>query len=224
MKKAHIIGTSWHYLAVLFDLAKLELGSDKFLIYKNIETDKEPNIRFNNENYEFEICSINEFEHHTGDDILFGVTGPFGKHAVYKDFSIQKSLQRNQLTNLIHYSSVLAKSVNLKHGIIIDALCVISSQTSIGFGVSLKRSASVGHHCTIGDYVEINPGVTISGSVTIGVGTLIGSGASVMDRVTIGSNTVIGMGSVVTKDIPDNVVAYGNPCNVVRENTRRIPV
>jgi len=35
--------------------------------------------------------------------------------------------------------------------------------------------------------------------------------------VTIGDNTVIGAGSIVTKDIPANVVAYGNPCRVVRE-------
>ena len=38
--------------------------------------------------------------------------------------------------------------------------------------------------------------------------------------VTIGSNVVIGSGSVVTKDIPDNVIAVGNPCRVLREITR----
>ena len=36
--------------------------------------------------------------------------------------------------------------------------------------------------------------------------------------VTIGDNVVIGAGSIVTKDIPDHVIAYGNPCRVVREN------
>jgi maltose O-acetyltransferase len=36
--------------------------------------------------------------------------------------------------------------------------------------------------------------------------------------VTIGNNVVIGAGSIVTKDIPDNVIAYGNPCKVVRKN------
>jgi maltose O-acetyltransferase len=40
-----------------------------------------------------------------------------------------------------------------------------------------------------------------------------------MPGVTIGSNVVIGAGSVVTKDIPDNVVAVGNPCKVVRPIT-----
>ncbi len=45
----------------------------------------------------------------------------------------------------------------------------------------------------------------------------IGAGAILLPGVTIGENSVIGAGSVVTKDIPKNAVAYGNPCRVVRE-------
>ena len=40
-----------------------------------------------------------------------------------------------------------------------------------------------------------------------------------MPGVTIGNNVVIGGGSVVTKDIPDNMIAVGNPCKVIREIT-----
>lgn len=47
---------------------------------------------------------------------------------------------------------------------------------------------------------------------------MIGGGAIIMPGVTIGNNVVIGAGSIVTKDIPDNVIAYGNPCRVVKEN------
>jgi acetyltransferase-like isoleucine patch superfamily enzyme len=43
-------------------------------------------------------------------------------------------------------------------------------------------------------------------------------GVNIINGVKIGNNTVIGAGSVVTKDIPDNVVAYGNPCRVIRPN------
>mgnify|MGYP003372065288 FL=1 len=52
----------------------------------------------------------------------------------------------------------------------------------------------------------------------IGNNVWIGGGAIIMPGVTIGDNVVIGAGSVVTKDIPDNSVAYGSPCRVVREN------
>ena len=53
--------------------------------------------------------------------------------------------------------------------------------------------------------------------VRIGKNCWIGAGAVILPGVTIGDNTVIGAGSVVTKDIPSNVVAVGNPCRVLRE-------
>ena len=55
-------------------------------------------------------------------------------------------------------------------------------------------------------------------SVTIGNDVWIGGGTIIISGVTIGNNVVIGAGSVVAKSIPDNVIAYGNPCKVVREN------
>jgi len=53
--------------------------------------------------------------------------------------------------------------------------------------------------------------------VNIGNNVWIGGNVTIVPGVTIGANTVIGAGSVVTKDIPANVVAVGNPCQVVRE-------
>ena len=55
--------------------------------------------------------------------------------------------------------------------------------------------------------------------VRIGKNCWIGAGAVIVPCVTIGDNVVIGAGSVVTKDIPSNVVAVGNPCRVLREIT-----
>jgi len=59
---------------------------------------------------------------------------------------------------------------------------------------------------------------TQTAPVTIGNDVWIGGGAIIMPGVKIGDNVVIGAGSVVTKDIPSNKVAYGNPCRVAREN------
>lgn len=59
---------------------------------------------------------------------------------------------------------------------------------------------------------------TQTAPVIIGNNVWIGGGAIIMPGVTIGDNVVIGAGSVVTKDVPDNVIAYGNPCRVIREN------
>lgn len=90
-------------------------------------------------------------------------------------------------------------------------------------------------HIYVGDYTEFGPNVVIAtaghpilpelrekvyqynASVRIGRNCWLGAGAIVVPGVTIGDNTVIGAGSVVTKDVPANVVAAGNPCRVLRE-------
>lgn len=59
---------------------------------------------------------------------------------------------------------------------------------------------------------------TQTAPVVIGNNVWIGGGAIIMPGVTIGDNVVIGAGSIVTKDIPSNVIAYGNPCRVMRKN------
>ena len=55
--------------------------------------------------------------------------------------------------------------------------------------------------------------------ITIGNNVWIGGNVCIMPGVTIGDNVVIGAGSVVTKDIPDNMIATGNPCRILREIT-----
>jgi maltose O-acetyltransferase len=59
-------------------------------------------------------------------------------------------------------------------------------------------------------------GLEMAASITIGDDVWIGGGAIICPGVTIGNNTTIGAGSVVTKSIPANVVAVGNPCRVLR--------
>lgn len=59
--------------------------------------------------------------------------------------------------------------------------------------------------------METSVPVTIGNDVSIGGNTVINPG------VHIGNNVVVGSGSVVTKDIPDNVIAFGNPCRVYRK-------
>ena len=52
--------------------------------------------------------------------------------------------------------------------------------------------------------------------IHIGENCWLGAGVIVLPGVSIGDNSVIGAGSIVTKDIPSNVVAFGNPCKVIR--------
>lgn len=94
-------------------------------------------------------------------------------------------------------------------------------------------------HIYVGDKVMFGPNVTIATAnhpidaelrsrglqynkdVYIGENAWIGAGVIIVPGIRIGNNTVIGAGSVVTKDIPDDVVAVGNPCRVMRAVTNR---
>lgn len=90
-------------------------------------------------------------------------------------------------------------------------------------------------HIYIGDYTMIGPNVVIAtgghpllpelrekgyqynAPVHIGRNCWLGAGVIIVPGITIGDNVVIGAGSIVTKDIPDNVLAVGNPCRILRE-------
>lgn len=69
------------------------------------------------------------------------------------------------------------------------------------------------------DAVIRNSGLEFGNKITIGDNVWIGGNTVVNPGVTIGNNTIIGSGSVVTKNIPDNVIAAGNPCRIIREIT-----
>lgn len=64
-----------------------------------------------------------------------------------------------------------------------------------------------------------NSGYEYGINITIGDNVWIGGNACILPGVTIGDNVVIGAGSVVTKDVPDNVIAAGNPCRIIRTIT-----
>ncbi len=90
-------------------------------------------------------------------------------------------------------------------------------------------------HVYVGDYTMFGPNVTIATAghpllpelreqgyqynapVRIGKNCWLGAGVVVLPGITIGDNVVVGAGSIVTKDLPSNVIAVGNPCRVLRE-------
>jgi galactoside O-acetyltransferase len=114
---------------------------------------------------------------------------------------------------------------------------------NFGYNILAGENFSVNVNCyildvakvTIGDNVLFGPYVRLftgghpvnpefrkfrcSSPITIGNNVWLGGGAIVNPGIIIGDNTVIGSGSVVTKDIPANVIAAGNPCRVIREIT-----
>lgn len=90
---------------------------------------------------------------------------------------------------------------------------IIGNNVKFGPNVSLYTAGHPIHPDSRNSGYEYGIGITIGDNVWIGGNTVVNPG------VHIGNNVVIGSGSVVTKDIPDNVIAVGNPCKVIREIT-----
>lgn len=100
---------------------------------------------------------------------------------------------------------------NFNFTVLDEAPVTIGDDCFIGPGVSIYTA------CHSTDPVERNNRREWAEAVTIGDNVWIGGSVTILPGVSIGSNTTIGAGSVVTKDIPDNVVAAGNPCRVIRK-------
>lgn len=113
------------------------------------------------------------------------------------------------------YNIELGKNFYANHNL------VILDCAKVKFGDNVFIAPNCGFH-TAGHPIDAerrNKGLEYAYPITVGDNVWIGAGVNVVPGVTIGSNVVIGAGSVVTKDIPDNVIAVGNPCKVLRKIT-----
>ena len=92
------------------------------------------------------------------------------------------------------------------------------NDTEIGHDTKINSLVHIAHNTKIGNFCSIKSHVSICGSCIIGDNTEINTNSTIRDHIKIGKNCIIGMGSVVTKDIPDGQVWFGNPAKYVRDN------
>ncbi len=144
--------------------------------------------------------------------IIIGI----GENAVRARLAAHAESVGFQLAQAVHPRATLAAGLALGKGTVVMAGAVINPGARVGCNVIINTCASVDHDCVIGDGAHICPGTHVAGNVTIGDGTFVGIGSAVRDRVRIGRRCLIGAGSVVVRDVPDDVVAFGNPARVVR--------
>ena len=134
----------------------------------------------------------------------------------YISSQIKKEIPDFNFVNAIHPSVVIGDNVQLGEGVVMMAGCIINPKSKIGDFTFFATGAQVDHDCDIKNYSSISAGSITGGYVTLGEFSAITLGVTVVDRLKIGKNTVVGAGSLVIKDLPDNVLVYGNPCKVIK--------
>jgi len=134
-------------------------------------------------------------------------------------YMIQQFLMNNGLTvtKAIHPSAYVAKNAEIGPGSQILINASVGAETRLKDACIINTSASVDHECVLEKGVHIAPGACLAGCVSVGEFTMVGTGATVLPRITIGANVTIGAGAVITKNIPDNSIAVGNPAKITKK-------
>jgi len=150
--------------------------------------------------------------------------------SIAPDVKLGRNVKLSKFINLygceIGDETKIGAFVEVQKNAIIGKRCKISSHTFVCEGVAIEDNVFVGHGVAFIN--DIYPRATTDGGqlqteadwkvekTLVKRGASIGSGSTILARVTIGENAIVGAGSVVTRDVPPNSVAYGNPARVHR--------
>lgn len=147
-----------------------------------------------------------------GDRCVIGCNTTVGSEG----FQVLRIGGRNR--KIVHCGGVLLQEDVWIGDSVTVARALFEGATVVGRNTKVDNLIHIAHNVVIGENVVLTPGVTLCGSSAVESHAWIGVNSSVLNRVTIGRNAKIGMGSVVTRDVPPDTIAYGNPARNRREN------
>ena len=122
---------------------------------------------------------------------------------------------------LVHPSASVAGNERIEEGTVICYNAYVSIDTYLAENSLVQPMSVVGHGCMIGKNSVISAFVSMGGNSRIGDNSFVGMNVPIKQGAVIGSGSVVGMGSVVVRDIPDGVVAVGNPARPMKNDNIR---
>ncbi len=219
MKKIALLGHDNTSLSVILDIIFKSVGPDSHVrIISNLppEDNSQYQLPFDHPRLPVQIVPADSWQRDQ-EEILFAASmSSKARFKIYRYFKDTFALSDTEFGTLLHPFADIAQGVSTKPGVIINPGVVVAPYTMLDAFVYLNRHCSIGHHSQLGAFVSVNPGAVINGKCQIGAHTTIGAGAVINDGISIGAHSIVGSGAVVVKDLPDHVVAVGNPARILR--------
>ncbi len=181
----------------------------------------------NSKIYGYEIiCTDNEIDDlvKNNKDIknyILGVGVGVGGSLLHREKIYRKLDKFLNPVNIIHPTANISKRALIGNGNIIEAYSKICNGTSIGNHCLIQSFSSINHDQHLGNNIMIACNATLAGK-TIGDHSIIAEGSNVGFKKIIGKNCLLMDGAVLTKDMPDNTIGYGNPAKIINKNLKII--
>lgn len=147
-------------------------------------------------------------------EYVIAIGEPAARHKIWD--KLEKDGKK--IATLVDPDVYLPDDAQIGRGCIIEKYAFISKCVNIDCNSVVMPNSFIGHEVCIGSHCLIGVNVSLGGKCVVGDETFIGTGVPVKDRAHIGSQSIIGLGSMVLRDIPDGVIALGNPAKPVKKN------
>jgi len=143
-----------------------------------------------------------------------------GDMNIRREISVKLIKRGGLIPTIIHPSAQISRFATIaKQGVIIGAEVELQNDVIVGNNVIIRTDVTICHNTTIKEDVFVGPKALVGAYITIDELAYIGQGSILISGKAghIGANTLVGAGAMVTKPLPENVVAIGSPARVIKE-------
>ena len=136
-----------------------------------------------------------------------------------RDFMYQRVKDEGvRLATLIHPGVYIDETTTVSEGVVIAEGVTITDNVEIGANTYIQSHAVIGHDIKIGQHTVIGSNCQIGGGDYIGDRVFMGFLSGTTDHISIGNDSVISAGAIVFRELPEGVVAVGNPARIMKKN------